>query len=47
MSRMCLDYLEDGGCRLPFTLVYSYYTKIIASQKVVILTPVVYAFVRD
>jgi len=47
MSRMYLDCLEEGGRRLPFTLVYSYYTNIVASQKVVILTPVVYAFVRD
>jgi hypothetical protein len=37
--------MEAAGC--PFTLVYSYYAKIVASQKVVILTPAVYAFVRD
>jgi hypothetical protein len=39
---MYLDYLEDGGRRLPSHTVYSYYTKIAAFQKVVILTPGVY-----
>jgi hypothetical protein len=37
--------MEAAGC--PLTLVYSYYKKTVQSQKVVILTPGVYAFVRN
>jgi hypothetical protein len=37
--------MEAAG--FPFTLVYTYYTNIVATQKVVILTPEVYAFVRN
>jgi hypothetical protein len=47
MSRMYLDYTEDGGRRLPLHTIQLLYKNIVASQKVVILTPEVYALVRN
>jgi hypothetical protein len=44
---MYVDYLEDGGCRLPLHTIQLLYKNIVASQKVVILTSEVYAFVRN